>query len=555
MSSAFSIPTKPAKAQARPASKRVRALVVDENTAARTAVKGLLQSLGIEQVQQASDPIRAIRMMEAESYGLVLCEAQFRAQMDGSQVLEYVRSNRLLPSSSAFLVMSAEAQRSTVAAVREWQPDGFVLKPLTAAALGPRIEQALGRRRVYAALFEAAEQRDPKRVLDHARRLSDKTAGGSVELLRWQTQALLDLGRFAQAHELCERAHGMRQDLSWVGVGLAHCDRAAARVDDAIRRLRETIHQHPAAGEAHDLLIEILQDQGDAAQAIAAAREALEQMPTVRRMRVLGELAYATGEVALAEEMMSEVVRRTANSLTRSGVDTAMLAQVSIAVGDAERAAKILASVEGDTDSATRAVVASVQAQIHATRGETEQAESTLRSALSLVGAEDTAERVLCVVAQGALATGLADDGRQLAERAAKVRPFSTGPGLLARKLLTDAGVDPAGFARVDPLVDNPDDAASESGRLEGPAERAIRCAKDGRFDEAVGLAEAARTESPTDPAALLALVHAQMLRMREKGFDADAATDVRRCLVELDRQIPGGRHVFEGLEVEDPGR
>lgn len=75
---------------------RVRALIVDENVTARQAMKSLLQASGIDQVQQAGDPIRAIRLMETERFGLVLCELKFRTQMDGLQVLEYVRTRRLL---------------------------------------------------------------------------------------------------------------------------------------------------------------------------------------------------------------------------------------------------------------------------------------------------------------------------------------------------------------------------------------------------------------------------------------------------------------------------
>jgi len=43
----------------------------------------------------------------------------------------------------------------------------------------------------------------------------------------------------------------------------------------------------------------------------------------------------------------------------------------------------------------------------------------------------------------------------------------------------------------------------------------------------------------------LMAAVQVQMLRMRAKGFDPASADDVRACLAELDRQIPGERRIF----------
>jgi hypothetical protein len=50
----------------------------------------------------------------------------------------------------------------------------------------------------------------------------------------------------------------------------------------------------------------------------------------------------------------------------------------------------------------------------------------------------------------------------------------------------------------------------------------------------------------------LMAAVQVQMLRMRAQGFDAACAADVRRCLAELDRQIPGDERVFTGMPASD---
>jgi tetratricopeptide (TPR) repeat protein len=426
----------------------VRALVVDENAASRTAVKGLLQSLGIEQVQQAGDPVRAIRLMELEAFSLVMCEAQFRAQMDGSQVLEFVRTRRLLSPSAAFILMSGEAQRSLVASAREWQPDGFVLKPLTAAALGPRIDQALNRRRLYAPLFEAADRNDPQKVLQHARELGQQTGGASLELLRWQAKALIDLGRYAQVREVCDRALELRNDVPWADVGLAHWERGEGRFEEAIHRLRSTVRAHPSCSEAYDLLVDMLQEQGQVARAMTVARQALEQLSTTQRLRTLGEIAYAQGELEVAEECYTELIRRTSTSLTRTALDTGMLGQVFVTRGASDKALRVVASVEDDPDGPSRALVAAVQAQAHSARGDPRSSEAAARRALAITAATQQPENVLLLVAQGAFAAGLPDEARRVAERALAQRKHATGPGALARKVLTDAGFEPETFAR-----------------------------------------------------------------------------------------------------------
>jgi hypothetical protein len=50
----------------------------------------------------------------------------------------------------------------------------------------------------------------------------------------------------------------------------------------------------------------------------------------------------------------------------------------------------------------------------------------------------------------------------------------------------------------------------------------------------------------------LMAAVQVQMLHLRAKGFDAACVADVRRCLAELDRQIPGDARVFTSMQASD---
>jgi DNA-binding NarL/FixJ family response regulator/predicted negative regulator of RcsB-dependent stress response len=547
----------------------VRALIVDEHAATRVAVRGLLQGLGIEQVQQAGDPIRAIRMMEFEAFDLVLCEANFRSQMDGSQVLEYVRTRRLLAPAAAFLLMSAEAMRSLVASARDWQPDGFVLKPLTAAALGPRIEHALRRRATHAPLFEAAEAGDPETTLAHARRLAAEAGGSSLELLRWQARALIDLGRFHEVREVCDTALELRADLAWAAVALAHCERAESRVDEAILRLRATVRLHPASGEAYDLLIDLLQEQGQTARALAVARQALEQLSTTQRLRSLGEIALAQGELEQAEACYTELIRRTSSSLTRSPLDTCMLGQVFVDRGAADKALRVVSTVEGEVDLPSRALAAAVQAQAHVVQGDPVASEAAARRAVGLASGSESGETVLLLVAHGAFAAGLHDEGRRTAERAVALRRRARGPCALARRVLTEAGIEPEAFARDASPLPEPLQAVIEGAAAPGqtaahapvaaPAgggtaaddvAQAMASLHRARFDDAMWHIASAREKLPSNPMVLMAAVQVQMLRMRAKGFDPASAEDVRGCLAELDRQIPGERRVFPAMAV-----
>jgi DNA-binding NarL/FixJ family response regulator len=545
---------------------RVVALVVDANAASRTAMKSLLQQIGVGQVQQAKDPVRAIRLMETEAFGLVLCEARFGSQMDGSQVLEYVRTRRLLAPSAAFVLVSGDPDRTLVAAVREWQPDGFVLKPLTAAALAPRIEQALRTRRVRAPLYEAAERNDSEAVLAQARRIAKGLGAPSLELLRWQAQALIDLGRPVQAREVCEQAQGVKSDLPWVEVVLAHCERADGKPDAACDRLRSTIRAHPFMGGAYDLLIEILQEQGETGAALAIARNALEQLATSQRMRTLGEIAYAHGELETAESCYTELIRKTSTSLTRSPIDIGMLGQVFVTQGEADKALQMVSSVQSGNDTSGQALAASVQAQAHSAKGENREAQASARKAIELAGTAAQSETVSMLIAQGAFTAGLRDEGEALVDRAMRSRKRPGSPGALARKVMSDAGLSVEDYADIasagakpraaaarpvgaapDPSADAApaDPLAAAEGTVARDVSQALDSLHQARFDDARAHVDRARTRLPMNPMVLMATVQVYLMRMRALGYDDNAARLVRRCLVEIDRQVPGEDRVF----------
>ncbi len=592
---------------------RVRALIVDENVTARQALRALLNACGIDQVQQAGDPIRGIRLMESERFGLVLCELKFRTQMDGLQVLEYVRTRRLLDPAAAFVLISAEADRGSVAAAREWQPDGFLLKPLSSETLSPRIEQALRRRTMLAPVYSAAERGDPLAVLAFAEQVAAPAAeGASLELMRWRTQALIDLGRFGEARALAERALSIREDLPWAELAIAHAERAAGLNEQACDRLRATIRAHPFFGGAYDLLIEMLQQQGRTAKALAVARAALEQIATSRRTRTLGELAYAHGELELAERCYADLIRKTSASLTRSALDVGMLGQVFVGQGESDKALRLVANADLEMagDAPSLALAASVQAQAHAATGDGAEAQAAARRALAFAAATPPPESVALLVAHGAFAAGLRDEAEALVRRTMAARGRSGPPGALARKVIGDAGLDVGSFGsgaagdgargtrgsgegrgaragsgagdgrdrpqggRAEGRLDDrggvaaspdrdaymrsraavaaSDPAAAIEAGVSDDASASVECAlsalRRGRLDEAALHVGRARERLPGDPAVLAASVQVHLSRMRAQGFDAAAAAEVRRCLVEMDRQIPGDERVFAEL-------
>lgn len=549
---------------------KLSALVVDEQGSVRQALKDLLVSIGIGQVQVAREPLRAIQMMESGAFNLVLCEVKFRSPMSGCQVLEYVRTRRLIAPSAAFLLVASAADRSLVETSREWQPDGLLLKPVVPDVLAPRIEQAIRRRAAFAPIHAANEQGDAAAVLARVDAMIARAGGPTLEMLRWRTQALIDLGRFQAVADTARQALAMKASLPWAELALVRCDRDAGRLDEACEQLEAMIRVNPYLGGAYDLLIEIHQQAGRTAAALQVAQAAAKPLASASRLRTVGEIAYAQGELDLAGACYQDLIQMTGTSLTRSPIDVGMLGQVMVSQGEAQQALQLVANaaehLNGDT--ASQALVASVISQAHSSLGDTEVAQDFARKALELAATGKPPEAVAMLVAQGAFGAGMGEAAQALVRQTLSARPAQAPVGALARKVISDAGLAPEDFVtqampaptRAAPTVAVPEPlavpAATPPAAQEPPAPArtpaqdmrdAIDCLHQARFDEAVAHIDRARELLPSNPLVLMATVQVYMMRMHAKGFDAACALEVRRCLSAVDRQIPGELRVFGG--------
>jgi tetratricopeptide (TPR) repeat protein len=535
-----------------------RALVVDGVAASRDALAEQLSSLGAKDVVSCGNPIEAIRLMESGPFQLVLCEAEFESPMNGCQVLEYVRTRRLLAPSAAFLLVCAAAQRSLVVEARDWQPDGVLVKPVSAEGLGARVDAALRRRDAYAPLFAAAERRDPHAMLELVERRAEEEGSTAIEPLQWQARALLDLERFAEARDVCGRALFLRGDLGWALIGLARCDRANGRFDEAVTRLCAVIRAQPALTEAYDQLIAVLQELDQPARALAVAKQAHSSMSTTRRLRQLGEVAYAQGDIELAQRCYAELVQRTGGSLTHDAADDCMLGQVFVDRGAIDEALRAVDRATKSADVPARALAEAVQAQVYGARGQREHSMAAARRAIDLSDDEGAPENVMLLVARGAFAAGLLEEAQRVAARAILRRRRARQQSPLIRKVLADAGIDAGRFVaevveRAERRAAPPDGTAAGAAappRMDASSHvaRALECLHAARFEDALRHVEEARAELPRNPMVLMAAIQVQLLRMRARGYDDSAAEDVRSCLAELDRQIPGQSRVIPSL-------
>jgi len=108
-------------------------LVVDPAEAVLRIIRGLLQQLGFEDVDDAADGAAALGMLVQKKYGLVICDFN-TAPMTGYELLCQVRADanlRTIP----FIMVSADTRIENVIAAKKAGVSNFLLKPFGAQTL------------------------------------------------------------------------------------------------------------------------------------------------------------------------------------------------------------------------------------------------------------------------------------------------------------------------------------------------------------------------------------------------------------------------------------
>ena len=118
-------------------------LVVDDYKTMVRIVRNLLQQLGFDNVEDASDGSSALVKLRQKPFALVISDWMMEP-MNGLELLREVRADPRLKA-LPFIMVTAENRKDRIAKARQAGADGYIVKPFNAEALSERIAAVMGR--------------------------------------------------------------------------------------------------------------------------------------------------------------------------------------------------------------------------------------------------------------------------------------------------------------------------------------------------------------------------------------------------------------------------
>jgi two-component system chemotaxis response regulator CheY len=118
-------------------------LVVDDYQTMVRIVRNLLQQLGFDNIDDASDGASALVKLREKTFGLVISDWMMEP-MSGLELLREVRADpglKALP----FIMITALNRKDCAAKAEQAGADAYIVKPFNAETLSEKIAAAVGR--------------------------------------------------------------------------------------------------------------------------------------------------------------------------------------------------------------------------------------------------------------------------------------------------------------------------------------------------------------------------------------------------------------------------
>ena len=116
-------------------------LVVDDFSAMRRIVRGLLKEMGCNNAEEAEDGAIALNMLNAQKFDFVVSDIEM-PNMNGFDLLKAVKADDSLKHIPV-LMITAEARKEDIVLAAQSGAAGYVVKPFTKATLEEKVQKIM----------------------------------------------------------------------------------------------------------------------------------------------------------------------------------------------------------------------------------------------------------------------------------------------------------------------------------------------------------------------------------------------------------------------------
>jgi len=510
-------------------------LIIDDFHEMRGIFRDIVRSIGVDfkNVSTAGNGNEAIALLRKKRFDVVLCDWNLGSGKNGQQILEEAKLRKFVDPTNVWIMITAEKTSDAVTGTAEYQPDAYLIKPITAATLRTRLDRIWLKKEAFVEIYKAQIQKNYSKAIGlcDERLAFDKV--NAAELQRTKCDLLMSNGELDRAKELLESVL-FERDFPWVKTGLAKILLKNNELVKAKCLLEETIEENPTFLEGHDLLVETLQAAGDLEGTNRALERAIKLSPySVNRQKQLGDVALKIGNVEHAEKAFRKSVSLGVHSVLKTADAYLGLAKTCSAKTNPEEALNVLKKMNeqfSSEDVQFKAMV--IEGLIYHESGNEEKAKeiaAKLGKSLADKKQAQDSERTLDIV-RLFIATGNKETAIAVLQKEIRSNPDNNAFFEDANKIFEHAGLGDEGAILI------------EASRREAKEmmNAGVLLIREGQFEEAVSAMRSARQAMPDNARVLFNLAHVLIVYIQQKGQTPDFISEARESLDAANTLSPG---------------
>lgn len=515
------------------------ALVIDDISAMRHAIRMQLQSLGMNMVSVASNAAEALDLIKSTTFDLILCDYNLNKTSSGQHFLEYLRNENILSATTLFVMLTAETEYSFVANAVEYIPDDYLLKPCSESKLKARLERLLDRRAFLMPVLRAINAKRYDLAIAECNKLmviapDDRRR---MDVLRRKSEAQLALDDYTHALETYAKAAAIRSDVPWVLLGQARAHFALGDLEQASRIAHELIENNHNYVAAYELLAKIRLETQEEEDAFELLNRSSKILPSAKRFRSVSQAAFLLGKLEEAKANAEAAIKLSHGSLVERSGDYLSLAQTQVDMGDYKAAIVTLeknAKKHGNVGLFGVAKDA-ILAQAYFDAGEPEKAKRLMERSASLL-ANRRNSFVMTSLGKAALKTGDVVFGLKLLTKA--VQSSGKDEKRITRHIKKSM-MDTGHTDKIEDVIDG------GRKRILTLVDESVRLTRSARFAEAYQKILEALDIHAENLEALMAAAQLHLLWIKQQGPDQEVVARARGYLSTLDKMLPNNQKVM----------
>lgn len=505
-------------------------LLIDDMPEMRNTVRIQLADGGLEKCDQARNVKEAVDRLTVKRYDLIVCDYNLGQGADGQQLLELLRRRKLLPLTTAFLIITGETGYEQVSTAAEYAPDDYLIKPFTADVLRTRLSRILDKKAALEPVYRnLGAKHDAAAALAACDKLLAENTRYSLDVMRHKGELLMELKRVDEAQALYESVLAQRAT-PWAAVGKAKALLAGGKEEEAEAHLAQAIETYPNYLAAYDSLSDLLaKTDPEAAQAVV--EQALIVAPTTQRHRRMGALALENQDFSRAEAAYKQAVEKDRTGFFKTHDDYAGLARSYSEQGKTKEA---LDTVKSMSTSFARspeleARQAAVECQVHVKAGNADAAKAALQKALAAAKDQPMDAGTQLELAQACFASGAPEEAKRIIQAVAEDHHEHEQVLSQARKVFATAGLQDEGDIFLE--------AARK--RMVQLNNDAVALAKAGQLDEAIAMLKEAADRLRNNSQVAINAAQALLMQAHLKGTNPEAIAQAHRYITQARNTDP----------------